>query len=279
MRRIVAVLLAVACLVGMLASTAGATITTPGTSPFVVPGDAAGNPQAFTVVGTGFAPSSNVFVEQCDGVAPTAPGWTPTEHCDLGSSPSPVISDGTGVATFDATDANSAFTPFKGASPQGLFNCLAPGQASPANGLPDFTNCQVRVSSNNVVTTGDQAFLTMTLPAAAVGVAPNFTGTPTAGTVGTPYSFAFTGVTGSPAPTFALSPSPVAGGITISAAGVLSGTPTTAGSAGADVRVESDSGGGWDHDQRRGCALGYADDCGFVPDHGDGVEWRRCRTR
>ena len=85
MRRIVAVLLAVACLVGMLASTAGAAITTPGTSPFVVPGDAAGTPQAFTVVGTGFTPNSNVFVEQCDGVAPTAPGWTPTEHCDLGS--------------------------------------------------------------------------------------------------------------------------------------------------------------------------------------------------
>ena len=66
------------------------------------------------------------------------------------------------------------------------------------------------------------------------------------GTVGTPYSFAFTGITGSPAPTFALSPTPVAGGITISAGG---------------------------------CALGHADDGGFVPDHGDGEQRRGARTR
>jgi hypothetical protein len=43
-----------------------------------------------------------------------------------------------------------------------------------------------------------------------------------------PYGFSFTG-TGSPAPTFSMSPANVAG-ITLSASGALSGTPTQAGS-------------------------------------------------
>jgi hypothetical protein len=232
-RRIVALFLTV--LLGgigltLSASSAfGATITSPAGNPFTVPGNAAGDPQPFTVSASGYTADSNVFIEQCDGTPSTATGWDPTTNCDLGASPAPVLADGTGVATFLASDANHAFHPFRGASPQGLFNCLAPGQASPANGLPDFTNCQLRVSSNNTVGTSDQVFLTMTLPAAAATVAPNFTGTPSAGTVGTAYSFAFSGITGSPAPTFALSPTPVSG-LTLSAAGVLSGTPTTAGS-------------------------------------------------
>ena len=68
------------------------------------------------------------------------------------------------MSTFSATDPNQAFRPFKGESPQQLFNCLAPGQAAPNNGLKNYTNCQVRVSSNNTAVTADQAFLTMTLP-------------------------------------------------------------------------------------------------------------------
>ena len=331
MRRIVALFLTVLLggvgLVLVASPASAATITTPTGDPFVVPGDAGGNPQPFTVSASGYAAGSNVFIEQCDGTPTTATGWDPTTNCDLGASPAAVVADAGGVATFPAGDPNYSFHPFKGVSPQGLFNCLAPGQASPANGLPDFTNCQFRVSTNNSASTSDQVFRTMTLPASAATIAPNFTGTPTAGTVGSPYSFAFTGITGSPAPTFALSPTPVAGGITISAAGVLSGTPTTAGSfpitvtasngtapnavktftlvvnagdggaelhgdadgghggvavqlcvhgghgfAGADVRVESDAGCGWDHDQRGGCALGDADDGGFVPDHGDGQQ-------
>ncbi|MGZ4799429.1 MAG: putative Ig domain-containing protein [Acidimicrobiia bacterium] len=233
MRRIVALFLAV--LVGgvglVLAAgpASAATITSPTGDPFVVPGNAAGNPQPFTVTASGYSAGSQVFIEQCDGTPPTATGWDPTTNCDLGASPAPATADAGGVVTFPAADPNFSFHPFKGASPQGLFNCLAPGQASPGNGLPDFTNCQFRVSSNNSASTSDQVFRTMTLPAAAATSPPGFTGTPPAGTVGTPYSFAFTGITGSPAPTFALSPTPVSG-ITISTAGVLSGTPTTAGS-------------------------------------------------
>src|SRR6476619_676034 len=90
------------CLVA-LAGIAFASITTPSGSPFMVPGDASGNPLPFTVVATGFAPNALVSLEQCDGVAPSAPGWTPTTHCDLGSSQSPVLADGTGTATFLAT--------------------------------------------------------------------------------------------------------------------------------------------------------------------------------
>ena len=234
MRRIVALLMAVLCggaaLVLVSPSAYGATITTPTGNPFAVPGDAAGNPQPFTVSATGYAPDSNVFIEQCDGTLPTTVGWDPTTNCDLGASPAPSLADASGNVTFPAADPNHGFHPFKGASPQGLFNCLAPTDASPGNGLPDFTNCQVRVSTNNSAGTSDQVFLTMTLPAGSVGTAPGFTGTPPSGTVGAAYSFAFTGITGSPAPTFSVSPATIAGGITISAAGVLSGTPTTAGS-------------------------------------------------
>jgi hypothetical protein len=233
-RRIVALLLAVLCgaltLTFSLAPAFASTITAPTGTPFAVPGDAAGNPQPFTLTATGFAADANVFVEQCDGTPSTAVGWDPTTNCDLGSSPAPAVADASGAVTFDAADANHAFHPFKGFSPQGIFNCLSPTQASPNNGLPDFTNCQVRVSTNNSAGTSDQAFLTMTLPEGVAGTAPDFTGTPSSGTVGVAYSFAFTGVTGSPAPTFTLDPATVAGGITISPAGVLSGTPTTDGS-------------------------------------------------
>jgi hypothetical protein len=233
-RRIVALLLAVLC--GSAALTfaspaaGAATITTPTGNPFVVPADAGGNPQAFTVSASGYPADANVFVEQCDGTSPTSVGWDPTVNCDLGSSPASAIADAGGNVTFDASDINRRFAPFRGPSPQGLFNCLSPTEPSPGNGLPDFTNCQMRVSTNNSAGTSDQVFLTLTLPAPSTGTAPDYTGTPSAGTVGAAYSFAFTGITGSPAPTFSVSPTTIAGGITISSAGVLSGTPTEAGS-------------------------------------------------
>ncbi len=70
---------------------------------------------------------------------------------------------------------------------------------------------------------------TLVIAPAGTGGAPNFTGTPSTGKAGMAYSFSFTGVTGSPAPTFAMSPATV-DGISISSAGVLSGTPTASGS-------------------------------------------------
>jgi hypothetical protein len=145
-----------------------ATKTGPSGTPFVVPADGAGNPRPFNIEASGFAPSTNIFVEQCDGVAPSTPGWDPTINCDLGTSPAPTTSDASGNVTIEATDVNHRFAPFKGESPQGLFNCLAPGQAAPGNGLPNHGNCQVRVSSNNTGPTSDQVFFTLQLPSATV---------------------------------------------------------------------------------------------------------------
>jgi hypothetical protein len=204
-----------------------ATITTPTGNPFVVP-SSGGHPVAFTVSGTGFPADTDVYVEQCDGVAPTTTGWDPTVNCDLGSSPAPAHSNASGAVTFPSTDPNFRFTPFKNASPQFQFNCLSPTDPSPNNSLPDFRNCKIRLSTSNQFPTADQVFLNIQLPNAPAA-APGFTGTPPAATLNQAYSFSFT-PSGSPAPTFAMSPASVAGGITISTAGNLHGTPTTTGS-------------------------------------------------
>ena len=62
--------------------------------------------------------------------------------------------------------------------------------------------------------------------------APAFTADtpPTAGTVGSAYSYTYV-ATGNPAPTFAVASGALPAGLTLSTAGVLSGTPTTAGPA------------------------------------------------
>lgn len=49
------------------------TITSPTGNPFVVAGEASGNPQPFTVSASGFTQNPLVYVEQCDAIAPTAP--------------------------------------------------------------------------------------------------------------------------------------------------------------------------------------------------------------
>jgi hypothetical protein len=157
---------ALAGLVVVTTGPAGAatSITAPTGNPFVVPHDVAGNPQAFDISVAGFAATTNVFVEQCDGVAPTALNWNPTAHCDIVTSPAPVISSAGGAATFGAADPNHGFSPFKGPSPQGLFNCLSPNDPASTNGLPDYRSCQIRISTNNTAVTGDQVFKTLQLP-------------------------------------------------------------------------------------------------------------------
>jgi hypothetical protein len=157
---------------GVMAAPAGATFVTPTQNPFSVPGDAAGNPQSFPVSANGFTSGDQVKIEQCDGTNPnTTPNWSPTVHCDLGSSPSISTADGTGTVSFPTRpgDLNTTFTPFKGESPQGFFNCLSPNEPllNPVDGLPDFRNCQVRVAKSlTTVNTNDQ-FFTITLPDAA----------------------------------------------------------------------------------------------------------------
>src|SRR4051812_14159352 len=129
MRRPTLVAAVSALMVLHLGSGAGAsTITTPPGGQFTVPADRDGRPLSFDVVAQGFSPGARVIVEQCDGLPPSAPGWSPVEHCDNATAPAAVVVGADGVAKFSAQDPNFAFTAFTGKSPQSLFNCLAPGQ-------------------------------------------------------------------------------------------------------------------------------------------------------
>ena len=134
------------------------TISEPSERPILVTVDKSGTPQAFTVKAAGFKPYQSVFIEQCNGREPTAEHWQPTIDCDLGSSPAAAIAGSDGVAVFLAADKNHAFHPFSGSSTQQLFNCLVPHAAPPKNGMPNFRNCQLRVSTNNTASTADQTF-------------------------------------------------------------------------------------------------------------------------
>ena len=140
------------------------TIDAPGDDPIVVSASASGAPGAVTVKVSGFEPNTNVFVEQCSGEPESSDGWTPTRSCDAGTSPAAAIVDADGHATFDASDPNHAFTPVVGPSPQGLFNCIPAGAAKPDNGVDSFTNCRIRVSTNNLRPTSDQVFRAIELP-------------------------------------------------------------------------------------------------------------------
>ena len=139
-------------------------------------------------------------VEQCDGVASTTAGWTPLDHCDAATSPASVDVGANGIATFPANDPNFGFFPFKGPSPQAKFNCLAPGDPAPNNGVPSFTNCQIRVATDGLAVTADQAFRTLTLPATPTStttttVAPTTTTTTVAPTTTTTTTAATTTTT------------------------------------------------------------------------------------
>jgi hypothetical protein len=139
-------------------SSAATRIVQPGDNPYHVVLDAQGKPQPFTVSATGFQPGHLVYLEQCNGRGPAEPNWSPSLDCDVGNAPPPAIVDKSGTATFATTDPDRKFTPFVGPSPSSLFNCLAPNGPHPNNGLTSYTNCQIRVSSNNVAATQDQVF-------------------------------------------------------------------------------------------------------------------------
>jgi hypothetical protein len=163
-RATLVVALVVVC-VTVLAGVAYATITDPPTNPYAVPGDEAGNPLPFTITASGFNVGQNVFIEECDGKAATAPGWDPALDCDPGDTTPAKIADDTGTASF-AVGTDWQFTAFKGESPSSQFNCLGPDDPAmtPINFLQDWTNCQIRISSNNASATGDQQFLAIVLP-------------------------------------------------------------------------------------------------------------------
>ena len=138
---------------------------TPSTNPFTVRADASGRPTPFTIEATGFEPGTHVYVEQCDGTSPDSLQWSPTIDCDLGTSPAAAVAGSDGSVVFDASDPNLSFHPFRGESPEGLFNCLGVDQASLNNGLLNSRDCAVRVSTSNSAPTSDQLFLGIALPA------------------------------------------------------------------------------------------------------------------
>jgi len=149
-RRGIAAAVAGLVLIGVAGTAFAGTISSPGPGPFTVPADGSGNPLPFTVTATGFGANTAISVEQCDGKSPADPSWSATEDCDLGSSPAPKNSDASGNVTFDASDVNHAFHPFRGDSPQDLFNCLGPNDPATNSGIDDYgangeANCQIRV--------------------------------------------------------------------------------------------------------------------------------------
>jgi hypothetical protein len=129
-----------------------------GTSAFPV-----GKPAPFHITGTGYTTNPQIFAMICDGTSPSSPGWDPTLNCDNLTAPPGRPTTG-GTASYDPNNANQRIGVFDGPSPGGVFNCLYPGESDPGNGLPSYTNCQLRVASTNGAVTADQAFVTLTLP-------------------------------------------------------------------------------------------------------------------
>jgi len=176
------------------ASTPGsAFVQPPPPGPFDVPTIAAGqtnpfggNPGSFTVQVTGFPAKTLVVPLQCDGNAPTTPGYDPTIDCDQVTEQAQVETDSSGDATFPAYDPQSGFYPFDGISPQELFTCLAPGQATPPD-APGMVSsvCQLKVTTNDTSINTSDIYMQMVLPSPGTGGTTTTTSTPATTTTST----------------------------------------------------------------------------------------------
>jgi hypothetical protein len=121
--------------------------------------DGTGATQPFTVKASGFHSGDQVILEQCNGVAATDVNWRPTYDCDTATATAAATADDKGDVVFPAGDVNFGLQVVKGQSPQRLFNCLASGEAEPNNGVKSYTTCQIRVTTDLVHASNDQAFL------------------------------------------------------------------------------------------------------------------------
>jgi hypothetical protein len=159
----------VAVVVGTIGAAWAATITTPNTNPFNVPGDAAGNPQSFTIISSPWTTGvDQPEAQQCDGVPHTQSGYQVQDHCDPYQVSGRVDVVG-GVATFPAGNGNFGFFPLKGLDNMGRYWCLGPNDPKPSDGRPVYTNCQVRVTLDASNLQASDAWLTMTFPNAPSG--------------------------------------------------------------------------------------------------------------
>jgi uncharacterized repeat protein (TIGR03803 family) len=113
------------------------------------------------------------------------------------------------------------FSITSGALPTGLTISSAGVISGTPSAVGTFTGT---ITANNgvaPVATQNFSIAVQTLPQIKNGPPPN-------GTLGTPYSFTFT-YSGSPAPTFSVTSGSLPAGLTLSSAGVISGTPVTTG--------------------------------------------------
>jgi hypothetical protein len=159
-RTVVAVCVVALATFTILASAGGAAtrIVEP-SAPFTVLYDASGNTQAVTIRASGFKPGDQVVIVQCNGVPATDVAWRPTFDCDSATATAAATADDHGDVSFPAGDVNFGLRIVKGPSPQRLFNCLAPGDPEPNNGVKSYTTCQVRVTTDVVHPSNDQAFM------------------------------------------------------------------------------------------------------------------------
>jgi hypothetical protein len=167
--------------VAILAVPAGATFTTPNSNPFTVPADGSGNPVPFDVTVSGFAPHALVYLEICDGVSPSSPGYDAADHCDPGSEGPAPTADNNGVATFPAA-SQFHVAPFKGLSPSQSFYCLAPNDPNGDNSFgpswgntgvnPQHLSCQLRATTNPSSSASGDQFISLILPAGSGPVTP-----------------------------------------------------------------------------------------------------------
>ncbi|HEU5002696.1 MAG TPA: putative Ig domain-containing protein, partial [Actinomycetota bacterium] len=165
--------------------------------------------------------------------APSAPVFT---------ADSPPATASLGVPytyTFAASgNPSPSFAVASGSLPAG-FSLSAAGVLS---GTPTVTGTATfSVSAANSAGTTTAGPLSITV--SNTTVPPTFTADtpPTSATAGTAYSYTFA-ASGTPAPTFSVASGSLPAGLSLSAAGVLSGTPSTAGSSTFTVRASNSAG-------------------------------------
>lgn len=183
---------AVGLFAAAMPASAASSFVTPSDNPHTIPVDNNYNALPFDVTVTGYASQTSVFIEICNGVPSTNPGWSPGIDCDISTSPSPVKASTSGTASFPASNINTQIGDFNGVGPSDNMNCLSDneiqafGDATPAGApgewnlgpndtqtaqgqpvdpsQPAWDNCQLRASSNNSAVTTDQVFITLTIP-------------------------------------------------------------------------------------------------------------------
>ncbi|MGZ4569256.1 MAG: putative Ig domain-containing protein [Blastococcus sp.] len=181
-------------------------------------------------------PGTPVTIKASNGVSPDA---TLTFTIDV--TPQPPSITGTAPATgtvgtyyiyrYTVHGTPSATTSFSGDIPPGM-------QTDEFGELYGTPTTPGSYTYTVTATNGTPPDATLTATLVISGPPVGISGTPPSGGVGEPYSFAFT-TTGAPTPTVTSSAGALPPGLTLSSAGVLSGTPRTAGTYAFTVRADN----------------------------------------